>query len=69
MRRNTPKLPVIDIKKYGGKQVAIAEGRIIASGYTLEEVIRRARKHAPLRPLCEIKVFSVPKTLSVIYYA
>ena len=62
-------IPIIDIKKYGGKQVAIVGGRIIASGRTLDEVLRRARKRAPTRPLQEIQVFSVPETLAVIYHA
>ncbi len=68
MSKKVPKIPLINIRKYGGKQVAIVEGRVIASGRTLEEVIRRARMRAPLRPLHEISIFSVPKTLAVIYY-
>ena len=63
------KLPIIDVKKYGGKQVAIADGRIIASGTTLKEVIAKAQKHTPKRPLHEIRIFSVPRHLSVVYYA
>lgn len=66
---NKSHLPTIDIKKYGGKQVAIVDGRIVASGHTLQEVIRRARKRVPSRPLHEIRVFAVPKSLSVIYHA
>lgn len=62
------KTPVIDIKKYGGKQVAIVDGKIVASGRTLESVIKLAKRRAPSKPLSEIKIFSVPKTLSVIYY-
>lgn len=62
-------IPIIDIKKYGGRQVAIVEGKIVASGFTLEEVIRRARKRVPSKPLHQIQIFSVPKTLSVIYHA
>lgn len=58
--------PIIDIKKYGGKQVAIVNGKIIASGRTLEEVIKYARKREPLKPLNEIRIFSVPKTLLII---
>jgi len=56
--------PVIDVKKYGGKQVAVVGGRIVASGRTLQEVLLRARRKAPSKPLHEIKIFSVPKTLS-----
>ena len=65
-RMKNVKTPSIDIKKYGGKQVAIVNGRIIASGRTLQEVIERAKKLVPSKPLHEIKFFSVPKTLSVI---
>lgn len=60
------KVPVIDVKKYGGKQVAIVNGKIIASGRTLTEVVELAKKQAPHKPLNEIRVFSVPPTLSVI---
>jgi len=45
------------------------EGKIIAVGNSLKEVIEKARKKEPAKPLNEIKVFSVPKTLSVVYYA
>lgn len=62
------KIPSIDVKKYGGKQVAIVDGVIIAKGRTLKEVIQKARKQVPSKPLHEIRIFSVPKTLSVIYY-
>jgi len=65
----TISIPTIDIKKYGGKQVAIVDGKIVASGKTLEEVIKRVRKIIPSKPLQEVRIFAVPKTLSVIYYA
>lgn len=67
--RRVPATPIIDVKKYGGKQVAIASGRIIASGRTLAEVLRRAKAVAPQKPLNEIRIFSVPKSISVIYHA
>ena len=59
---------MIDVKKYGGKQVAIIDGEIVATGRNLTEVIRRARRQFPKKPLQEIHVFAVPETLSVIYY-
>ena len=62
-------IPTIDVKEYGGKQVAVVEGKVVASGRTLKEVLALARKLQPLTPLQEIKVFSVPKSLTVIYYA
>lgn len=64
----TEKVPTIDIKKYGGKQVAIVDGRIIASGKTLMDVTNKARKRASKKKFSEIRVFSVPKTMYVIYY-
>lgn len=65
--KKTHGIPIINIDKYGGKQVAIVGGKIVASGQTLAEVISKARKKVPSKPLHEIKVFSVPKSLSVIY--
>lgn len=62
------KIPRIDIKKYGGRQVAIVDGKIVADGISLKDVIKKAQKKAPSKPLSEIRVFSVPKSLSVIYY-
>jgi hypothetical protein len=61
-------IPTIDIKKYGGKQVAVSGGKIIATGRTLDEVVRKARKQAPTKPLHEVRIFAVPKSLSVIYH-
>jgi hypothetical protein len=63
------KIPVIDVKKYGGKQVAIVNGRVVASAKTLARVIALAKRRAPRAALGDIRVFAVPKTLSVIYYA
>ncbi|TSC80061.1 MAG: hypothetical protein G01um101429_265 [Parcubacteria group bacterium Gr01-1014_29] len=63
------KVPVIDVKKYGGLQVAIVNGKIIAEGRTWEEVLQNTQEKFPDTPLSEIRVFSVPKSLHVIYYA
>ena len=60
------KIPTIDIKKYGGKQVAIIDGEVVAEGRTAQEVIDKAKKKMPERPLSDIHVFAVPKTLHVI---
>lgn len=61
-------MPTIDVRQYGGKQVAIADGKIIASGRSLADVVAQVRKIAPARPLNEVKIFAVPRTLAVIYY-
>lgn len=63
------KTPTINVKKYGGKQVAILNGRIAASAKNLEELIDKIKKTKKGKPLSEFQIFSVPKTLSVIYYA
>lgn len=63
------KIPTIDVKKYGGKQVAIVEGEVVAAGRTWEEVLKKARKAYPDKLLSEISVFSVPKSIYTIYYA
>lgn len=59
---------IINIKKYGGQQVAIVDGKVVASGRTLEEVIRKARALYPSKPLQDIKVFAVPVTVHTIYH-
>lgn len=66
--KDETQIPTINIKKYGGKQVAIVDGKVVAKGYTAQEVIGLAKKKMPKRPLSEIHIFAVPKTLHVIYY-
>lgn len=61
------KLPIIDIKKYGGKQVAVVKGKIIASGTTATSVLQRARKASPKSGWRDILLVSVPKGLTVVY--
>lgn len=66
-RMKKAKFPVIDIKKYGGKQVVIVQGRIVTSGRTTREVLERAKKKIPRRLHGEIWVFAVPQSLTVVY--
>lgn len=63
------RLSSIDIEKYGGKQVALLNGDIVASGETLEEVIAQVKRVLPEQPLRDVEFLIVPRTLSVIYYA
>lgn len=60
-------VPTIDIKKYGGKQIAIFGGRIIASGTDTKEVLKLAKKRAPNSTWRDILLVSVPKGLTVVY--
>ncbi|GEM_PF-1628548 len=58
------KIPVIDLKKYRGKQVAIIDGKVVTSGKTTEEVLKKAQA---LYPKKEIWLFSVPHSEVFIY--
>lgn len=60
-------IPVIDIKKYGGKQVAIFKGKIIASGTETREVLKKARVRLPHSTWRDILLVSVPTGLTVVY--
>jgi uracil phosphoribosyltransferase len=62
------KIPTIDVKKYGGKQVALADGKVIASGQTLADVMREVKKQEPQRSLRDVVFLAVPKSLYVIYH-
>ncbi len=61
------KIPIIDIKKYGGKQVAIVKGKIVASGVTTQEVLEKAKKKLPFVTWRDILLVSVPEGLTVVY--
>ena len=63
------KIPSIDVKKYGGKQLAIVDGKIVATGETSDEVVRKARKNYPDKLLSDIHILAVPKSIYVIYHA
>ena len=59
--------PIIDINTYGGQQVAIVDGRIVAAGTDTEEVLQAAQKEVPGVTWQDILLVSVPKSLNVIY--
>lgn len=63
-----PSIPTIDIKKYGGKQVAISKGKIIASGIDTREVLKKAKLRLPHAIWQDILLVSVPKGLTVVYH-
>ena len=66
MKKNI-KIPIIDIKKYGGRQVAIVGGRILASGVNTAEVLKSAKKQLPKSTWKDILLVSVPQGLTVVY--
>lgn len=59
--------PIIDVKKYGGKQVAIVRGKIVAAGRDTEEVLAEAKRKAPRATWRDILLVSVPKSVTVVY--
>lgn len=61
------KIPVLDVKKYGGRQVAIVDGKIVASGKDTKEVIDLAKKNSPKSTWRDILLVSVPKGLTVVF--
>lgn len=65
MKRSS--IPIIDIKKYGGKQVAVVKGKIVASGIDTREVLKRVRLRIPRANWQDILLISVPKGLTVVY--
>ncbi len=62
------KIPVIDVKKYGGKQVAIVKGKIVASGTSAKAVLEGAKLRLPKTNWREILLVSVPKGVTVVYH-
>lgn len=66
MKRNL-KIPIIDIKKYGGKQIAIVNGKIVAAGIDADEILRLVKRRLPKTTWRDILFVSVPKSLTVVY--
>ena len=62
------KIPTIDIKKYGGKEIAILNGTVVAVGKSLPDVIQKLKKIKPNQVLREVLFLTLPKSLTVIYH-
>jgi hypothetical protein len=60
-------LPIIDIERYGGQQVAVVDGKIVAAGIDTQAVIEEAKRQVPGITWQDIILISVPPTLNVIY--
>lgn len=61
------RVPIIDVKKYGGKQVAVVRGRIVASGTDTREVLKKAKHSVPGATWRDILLVSVPRGITVVY--
>lgn len=59
--------PIIDIKRYGGKQVAIVGNRIVASGRSTSSVLQKAKKRISKKDHDRIALLIVPRSLPVVY--
>ena len=60
--------PIIDVKKYGGKQVAIVKGKIVASGTDTQELLKIVKKKMPHLTWRDILLVSVPRGITVVYW-
>jgi hypothetical protein len=60
-------LPIIDIKKYGGQQVAVVHGKLVAAGTDTQAVIEGAKRKVPGITWQDIVLISVPPSLNVVY--
>lgn len=60
-------LPPIDINTYGGQQVAVVDGKIVAAGIDTQAVIEEAKRNVPGITWQDIVLISVPPTLNVVY--
>lgn len=61
------KMSIIDVKKYGGRQVALVRGKVIASGTSTKAVLESARRRIPKKQHSQIWLFTVPKGLTFVY--
>ena len=59
--------PVIDVKKYGGKQIAIVKGKIVAADATTEKVLKSVRRKLPHATWRDILLVTVPEGTTVAY--
>jgi Family of unknown function (DUF5678) len=60
-------VPIIDIKKYGGKQVAVVHGKIVASGTDTQLLLKDVKRQIPGITWQDILLVSVPESLHVVY--
>jgi hypothetical protein len=60
-------VPTIDVRKYGGKQVAIVAGEIVASGTDTAEILQAVQSKMPQATWRDVLLVSVPEALTVVY--
>ena len=65
--KKTLKVPILDVKKYGGKQVAVVNGKVVAFGTDTKAILRSVKRNLPKSTWRDILLISVPKGLAVVY--
>lgn len=67
-KKSAFKMPVVDWGKYRGKQIAVVNGKVIASGYRATQVFQQAKDKYPDKTGEEIILGTVPRHRIVAYY-
>lgn len=61
-------IPLVDFSKLRGKELAVVEGKIVATGKSSKETFKKAKKLFPKKSSKEIILFSVPKEKVFVYF-
>lgn len=62
------RIPVVDFSKFRGKELAIVDGKVVASGKSSKEVFKKAKKLLPQKSTKDIVLLSVPKEKIFVYF-
>ena len=60
-------MPILDVRKYGGKQVAIVGGKVVASGKSTRNVLEKAKQQMPKATWRDILIVGVPRGVTVVW--
>jgi len=63
----TSTLPIINIDQYGGQQVAIVHGKIVAAARDTHTLLAEVQRQIPGITWQDILLVSVPPSLPIIY--
>lgn len=66
-RSQKNKIPVVDFSKFRGKELAIVDGKVAASGRSSKEAFKKAKELFPQKATKEIVLLSVPKEKIFVY--
>lgn len=60
-------IPLIDWEEFRGKEIAVIEGKVVASGSSSKKVFEKAEKLFPEKSSKDITLLSVPKQKTFVY--